>query len=130
MINQEDYREDLKDYDKNDTKTLSKAIKEYILSSNQTQSVRHFVELAFSKAGIKGKWNTDGSGKPENEVYLSEDNKVLVAIDPKFFRPAEVNLLWGCSDLARKELGWNPQITFDELVTRMVKCHIKEYKND
>lgn len=104
-------------------------IKEYVFSSNETHSVREFVERAFAHAGIKGVWH----GKEKEETYLlSEDGilptkkeVVLVRINPKFYRPAEVDLLLGDSTRARKELGWEPSVSFDELVKRMVESKIK-----
>jgi len=105
--------------------------KEYILSSNETHSIREFIEKAFKVAGIDGAWH----GKGLNEEYsitnkLAEDlnvkGSVLVKINPKFYRPAEVDILLGDSTLARTELGWNPKISFDKLVERMVLSDINE----
>tara|TARA_R110001583_G_scaffold103163_2_gene250226 strand:- start:934 stop:1959 length:1026 start_codon:yes stop_codon:yes gene_type:complete len=92
--------------------------KEYVLSSDETHTIREFVEEAFNFAGFgfeKCRW--DGHGV--NEKYIHEDN-VLVQINPEFYRPAEVHLLLGDSSLARRELNWNPQTDFLELVRKMV----------
>jgi GDPmannose 4,6-dehydratase len=92
--------------------------KEYVLSSNETHTIREFVEEAFNFAGFgseKCRW--DGHGV--NEKYYHED-KVLVQINTDFYRPAEVELLLGDSDLARKELGWKPKTDFLGLVRKMV----------
>lgn len=106
--------------------------KEYILSSNETHSVREFVELAFKAAGIEGYWTffrPDGyTVEPRNEIFLGEGNHTLVKINPKFYRPCEVDLLHGDSTPARKELKWNPKISFNQLVERMVFNDIKNYK--
>jgi len=91
--------------------------KEYIFSSNETHTIREFAEKAFACAGISGEW----IGEKEHEVYLSKDKKVLIQINPKFYRPAEVELLLGNSDKARKELNWQPKISFDKLIEKMVK---------
>jgi GDPmannose 4,6-dehydratase len=91
--------------------------KEYILSSNETHTIREFAEKAFACAGIDGEW----IGEKEHEVYLSNDKKVLIQINPKFYRPAEVELLLGDSNKARKELNWEPKISFDKLIEKMVK---------
>jgi GDPmannose 4,6-dehydratase len=91
--------------------------KEYIFSSNETRTIREFAEKAFTYAGISGEW----IGEKEHEVYLSKDKKVLIQINPKFYRPAEVELLLGNSNKARKELNWNPKISFEKLVEKMVK---------
>lgn len=100
--------------------------KDYVLSSNETHSIREFIELAFKYANIKGIWH--GHGLAE-EFSLSNSMKsiydfqssVLVKINSKFYRPAEVDLLIGDSNPARKELGWNPKISFNELVKKMVE---------
>ncbi len=91
--------------------------KEYIFSSNETHTIREFAEKAFTYAGISGEW----IGEKEHEVYLSKDKKVLIQINPKFYRPAEVELLLGDSNKARKELNWQPKISFDKLIEKMVE---------
>ena len=98
--------------------------KDYILSSNETHSISEFVEKAFASAGIGGFWQGEG----EQQRYLAEEDKCLVKVNPKFYRPAEVELLWGDSSPIRKELGWSPKISFDELVDRMVKHDIEILK--
>lgn len=97
--------------------------KEYILSSNETHSIREFAEKAFTIAGIHGNW----IGENEHVVYISDQNKVLVQINPKFYRPAEVELLLGDSNKARTELGWAPKISFDKLVEKMVMYDIENF---
>jgi len=93
--------------------------REYILSSGETHTVREFVERSLEIAGIKGEWTNEGV----NETYIYGD-AVLVKINPVFYRPAEVDLLWGDSTEARINLGWLPQNTFTDLVNRMVKNDI------
>ena len=95
--------------------------KEYIFSSNETHTIREFAEKAFAHAGISGEW----IGEKEHEVYLSKDKKVLIQINPKFYRPAEVDLLLGTSDKARKELNWKPKISFDNLIKKMIENDIE-----
>ncbi len=109
-----------------------KSINEYILSSGETHSIKQFCEYAFNKANIEGVWT--GEGLNEKYVlpnYLLEENipksQVLVSVNPKFFRPADVLLLQGDSSLARKELNWQPKHTFDDLVSEMVKWDIDNY---
>ena len=109
-------------------------IKEYVLSSNETHSVREFVQLAFESAGLSGEWVK--GVKPEDEKFVSkwfDGNalifQVLVVIDPEFYRPAEVDTLWGDSTLARKELNWRLKTTFKDLVKKMVKHDIDELNN-
>jgi GDPmannose 4,6-dehydratase len=99
--------------------------KEYIFSSNETHTIREFAEKAFACAGISGEW----IGEKEHEVYLSKDKKVLIQINPKFYRPAEVELLLGSSNKARKELNWKPKISFDNLIKKMVECDIENIQS-
>jgi GDPmannose 4,6-dehydratase len=94
--------------------------KEYILSSGETHTVREFIEIAFSEAGINGAWQGEGI----NETLIGKDESVLVKINPEFYRPAEVDLLWGDSKQARISLTWLPKILFRDLVSRMVKNDI------
>jgi GDPmannose 4,6-dehydratase len=102
--------------------------KDYVLSSNETHTVREFVEKAFEKAGIKAHWSFENLNhedkKPENEVLRKDTGETLMRINPKFYRPAEVDLLFGDSTLARNELNWKPKITFDSLVKKMVENDI------
>lgn len=106
-----------------------KTPKEYILSSNETHSVREFIKLAFEAAGFE---NISYRGSGIDEIIgISEGYEhfiPIVKIDPKFYRPCEVELLHGDSTLARQELGWSPQINFQQLVSRMVKNDIENYK--
>lgn len=104
--------------------------KDYILSSDEVHSISEFVEKAFAAAGIEGFWQ----GKGEEQKYflanheLPDVSECLIKVNPKFYRPAEVELLWGDSSPIRKELGWMPKISFDELVDRMVKHDIEILK--
>tara|TARA_R110001632_G_scaffold45038_2_gene114508 strand:- start:2489 stop:3073 length:585 start_codon:yes stop_codon:yes gene_type:complete len=95
-----------------------KAQHEYVLSSNETHTVREFVEEAFNFAGF-GIEECEWIGEGINEKYI-HGNKVLVEINPAFYRPAEVELLLGDSARARKELGWEPKTSFTKLVKKMV----------
>jgi GDPmannose 4,6-dehydratase len=91
--------------------------KDYVLSSNETHSVREGVVLAFKAAMMEGEWRGEGL----DEVFVDKKSeKVLVKINPKFYRPAEVELLLGDSTLARKELEWEPKTSFNQLVEKMV----------
>ena len=91
---------------------------DYVIATNETRTVREFVETAFAQAGIEIAW--EGSGVDE----IGKDKatgKVLVKVNPKFFRPAEVELLIGDPEKAETTLGWKREIAFPELVERMVK---------
>ena len=90
---------------------------DWILSSNETHSVREFVEIAFRKVGVSVTWR----GEAENEYGVCAlTGRILVKINPVFFRPTEVDLLLGDSTKARNLLGWEPAYTFDALVTDMI----------
>ena len=92
--------------------------KEYVLASGETHTIREFVETAFAYAGYgaeKCKWVGEGL----DEKYIHGD-KVLVSINPKFYRPAEVELLLGNPSRAEKELGWIRKTNFQGLVKKMV----------
>ena len=91
--------------------------KEYILSSNETHTVKEFVSLAFQEARIAGLWSGEGR---EEKFRIFEENKILAEINEEFYRPAEVAILHGDSNPIREELGWKPKISFQDLVKRMV----------
>ena len=90
---------------------------DYVAATNRTVTVREFVNLAFSRVGIDISW--EGEGINEKGI-CSETGKILVEVDPKYFRPTEVDLLIGDPSKAKKELGWAPKITLEELVNEMV----------
>ena len=97
--------------------------RDYVLATNETHTVREFVELAFAEIGIDIKWN--GTGVDE-KGYDINTGKLLVDVNPRYFRPAEVELLWGDCTKAEKELGWERKVSFRELVSMMVDEDMKE----
>lgn len=92
---------------------------DYVLASGKSHSVRTFVECAFSMIGRVIKWH--GSGLEELGCD-QETGDVLVKVDPQFFRPKEVNNLLGDALKAKKELNWEPKISFEELIEEMIKA--------
>ena len=86
---------------------------DYVLATGETRSVREFIEHAFSAVGMTVAWR--GTGLSE-QGYDAASGKVVVDVDPQFFRPAEVNVLLGDSSKARQKLGWVPQHSFADLV--------------
>jgi len=100
---------------------------DYVLATGETRTVREFVEIAFRRAGIDLKW--EGSGVDEKGVREDTGN-IVVEVDPRYFRPTEVELLLGDPSKAREELGWNPHHSFTDLVEDMVKSDIEEAKKD
>ena len=99
---------------------------DYVLSMNETHTVREFVELAFAELGYELEWQ--GTGVDEKGIDKNT-GRVLVEVDPRYFRPAEVELLWGDSTKARTELGWEPKYSFMDLVKEMVQSDLEEMKN-
>ena len=90
--------------------------KDYVISTGETRTVREFIEIAAILVGIKITWK--GSGI-EEEGY-DQDGKLIIKVNEKYFRPNEVRLLLGDSSLAKKELGWEPQTSFKDLVESML----------
>ena len=91
---------------------------DYVIATNETRTVREFCEIAFKAAGI----DVEFSGNGVDEIGTDKaTGKVVVKVNPKFFRPAEVELLIGNPAKAETKLGWKREITFNELVERMVK---------
>jgi GDPmannose 4,6-dehydratase len=92
-------------------------VDDYVLSTNEYHSVREFVEKAFLLKGIRIGWVNEGI----NEIGYDLDTKrEYIFISEKYFRPTEVDELLGDSSKAKQELGWNPSVSFDELVQEMV----------
>ncbi|GFZ52385.1 hypothetical protein JCM24511_10158 [Saitozyma sp. JCM 24511] len=99
---------------------------DFVLASNETHSVREFIEKSFEVVGIRIRWEGEGL----DEVgKCSETGKVLVRVDPQYFRPAEVDLLHGDSTKAANLLSWKRKVTFEELVREMVLADIASVKN-
>ena len=98
---------------------------DYILATNEVHSVREFIEICCERLGYDLEWH--GKGEAEYGVDKKTGN-VLININPKYYRPAEVDYLLGDYSKAKKELGWQPEINFKELVTRMLDSDLENYK--
>ena len=97
----------------------------YVLATNRTETVRDFVTMAFKAAQIELEW----SGSAENEIAKDKaTGKVVVKVNPKYYRPAEVDLLIGNPEKAQKELGWQPKTTLEELCQMMVEADLRRNK--
>lgn len=95
---------------------------DYVVATGETHTIREFIESAFQCVGIDIDW----TGKEVSEKGVDrKTGKVLVEIDPEFFRPAEVDLLIGKPEKAREVLGWKPRIKFSDLVRIMVEADLK-----
>jgi GDPmannose 4,6-dehydratase len=89
---------------------------DWVISSNETHSVRELVEVAFREVGLSIKW----SGSGDEEIGTDQLGRVIVKVSPEFYRPTEVDLLIGDSTKARTQLNWTPQYTFESLIQEMV----------
>jgi len=96
---------------------------DYVLATNETHTVREFVEAAFAELDIKIRW--EGTGVNE-KGYDAESGKLLVDVNPEFYRPAEVEFLWGNCEKAERELGWKRKVDFKGLVSMMMEADLKE----
>ena len=105
-------------HDKSDT---------FVLATNKTYTVRYFAEMAFKAIGVDIEWQ----GKDENERGINKANGTeIVRVNPKFFRPCEVDLLIGDPVKAKNELGWAPKTDIEELCKIMVDSDIIRNKNN
>ena len=95
---------------------------DYVVATGDTHPVREFVELAFKAADMDLDWHGEGV---EEYATLKGTEKVVVKVNPKFYRPAEVDLLIGDPSKAEKQLGWKREISYSDLVNRMVKNDLK-----
>jgi GDPmannose 4,6-dehydratase len=93
----------------------------YVLATNRTETVRDFVSLAFKAADIAVEFR----GKNEDEVAVDSAGRIVMRINPRFYRPAEVDLLIGDPTHARSVLGWSPTTTLEELCRMMVEADIR-----
>ena len=103
---------------------------DYVLATGETHSVREFVEKAFKYAGIEIKWTGPEGTVDEIGVDATDESRVLVKIDPRYFRPTEVDLLLGDPTKAKTKLGWVSKTPFDDLVKEMVEADIKMEKGE
>lgn len=99
---------------------------DYVIATGEQHTVREFADLAFRHVGLPLHWEGEGV----NEKGIAADGRVLVEVDPRFFRPAEVETLLGNPEKARRQLGWNPRKTpFETLVKLMVDNDVKQVAN-
>ena len=91
---------------------------DYVIATGETHTVREFVEKSFQCLNVPIRWE----GKGQDEIGINSLNgKTIIKIDPNYYRPTEVDLLIGDATKAKKTLGWNPKVTFEELVEIMTK---------
>jgi len=96
--------------------------KNFVLANGTTHSVKEFVELSFKEIGVNIAWRDKGT----NEVGINkETGDIIIKVNPKYFRDIDIECLIGDSSRARKELGWSPKYTFEDLVKEMVQSSLK-----
>ena len=96
---------------------------DYVLATNETHTVREFVNAAFDSVGVTIRWEGEGA---EEKGYDANTGRLLVDVNPEFYRPAEVEFLWGDCTKAEKELGWKRDVSFEGLVKMMMDADMKE----
>ncbi len=96
---------------------------DYVLATNETHTVREFVERSFAELGIEVIWKGTGA---DEKGYDKKTEKLLVDVNPRYFRPAEVELLWGNPEKAERELGWKRKVSFQELIHMMMEHDMRE----
>ena len=102
------------------------APEDYVIASGVQYSVRDFVNAAAAEIGIDITWRGEGL----EEEGFDDAGKCIVSVDPRYFRPTEVETLLGDASKAREKLGWQPKITFDELVKEMMQEDLKIAERD
>jgi GDPmannose 4,6-dehydratase len=102
------------------------AAEDYVIATGEQHSVREFVTAAAEELGMRLEWR--GSGV--DEKGYAADGKCVVAVDPRYFRPAEVETLLGDPSKANAKLGWKPKVSFRQLVTEMVRSDLKAAERD
>jgi GDPmannose 4,6-dehydratase len=114
---------------------------DYVIASGHQHSVREFVDLAASELGVTLRWEGRGvaetgivtsvnSDIPEVKKHKVQEGQVIIRIDPRYFRPTEVETLLGDAGKAKRELGWEPKISFEDLVKEMVLADLEVAKRD
>ncbi|MGW8287856.1 MAG: GDP-mannose 4,6-dehydratase [Desulfobulbales bacterium] len=114
---------------------------DYVIASGHQHSVREFVERAASELGVTLRWEGEGvaetgivtsvnSDIPEVKKHKVQEGQVIIRIDPRYFRPTEVETLLGDAGKAKRELGWEPKISFEDLVKEMVLADLEVAKRD
>lgn len=99
---------------------------DYVIATGETHSVREFCDLCFAEVGLPITW--EGSG--ETEIGKDAKGRTIIAVDPAYFRPAEVDLLLGDPTKARKNLGWKPKVGLAELAKMMVESDMTDAQNE
>ena len=100
---------------------------DYVLATGETYSVRQFIEWAFAEVGMLIDWKGEGV---DEKGYDRTTWDCLIEVDPRYFRPAEVDLLLGDASKAEKELGWSREYSIDNMVAEMVQSDIDIFRKE
>lgn len=109
---------------------------DFVIATGQTTSVRDFVKMAFTELGIQIEFKGTGINEKgvvtacTNEQYIIEADKVVVEVDPKYFRPTEVELLIGDASKAQEKLGWKPKYELKDIVKEMVEADVELFQKE
>jgi GDPmannose 4,6-dehydratase len=109
---------------------------DWVIATGKTTTVRDFVKLAFKHVGVEVEFKGQGVdevgvvSKCLNNSYKLKQGQTVVCVDPKYFRPTEVDILVGDPSKAKNELGWEPKISLEELVEDMMKSDLKLMQRD
>ncbi|DAZ99565.1 TPA: hypothetical protein N0F65_001393 [Lagenidium giganteum] len=101
---------------------------DFVVATGECHSVREFIELAFTHVGMRVAWKGSRGSVDEVGVDANDPNRIMVRVDPKYFRPTEVDVLVGDASKAQRVLGWEPTVGFRELVEEMVREDQKELR--
>lgn len=101
--------------------------KDYVIATGEQHSVRDFVNIAGKELGFDIIWKGEGINEKGHD---KRTGKLIVAVDPRYFRPTEVETLLGDATLAKNELGWEPKVSFEKMVTEMVAFDLQEAERD
>ena len=99
---------------------------DFVIATGSQYSVRDFVNTAAKVLGIKINWK----GKGKDEKGYDESGKIIIAVDPRYYRPTEVETLLGDASKAKDKLGWTPKINFNSLVSEMVQADLTSAERD
>jgi len=99
---------------------------DFVIATGEQRRVREFIEIAAKKLDMKISWQ----GKGVDEKGYDDSGRLIVAVDPRYFRPTEVETLLGNPAKAKAKLGWSPKTSFDELVTEMITADYELAKRD
>ena len=103
---------------------------DYVLATGETHTVREFVEKAFAVVDIEIEWKGPRGTVNEIGVNAKDESQILIQIDPRYFRPTEVDLLLGNPTKAKKQLGWESNTSFHDLITEMVQSDLKMVRGE